>query len=154
MRKALLLVLACLVVPVGPAHAKWGAGRNDTWVSHAGRSVGQVVTGGAMPISLSPGETTTVIWSVRNLGGSPPWRHVSFHGCRWGGGFHVRYFTRDGRDVTWKATRDGYRSRLLQQGEVASLVLRITAVSSGVRSCRLSSPAPTRSDSVTLRLSG
>jgi hypothetical protein len=148
----LAVVTAIALSTASPAQAKWGDHSVGTWVTLQGRTVGEGTTGGTMSIQVSKGETVSVTWFIRNLGGQPSWRHVWFEGCRWGDGFHIRYFARDGRDVTYKVTHDGFRSRMLDKGETASLVMRVTAVRRSSRACTLSAPAVTRSDVVHLNL--
>lgn len=154
MKKLVLLALVAVMAVSAslPAHAKWGDHSVDTWVTHQDRSVGEGVRGGTMSIQMTRGQTISIAWFIRNVAGQPSWRHVLFQGCRWGKGFHIRYFARDGRDVTYKVTHEGFRSRMLDKGETASLVMRVTAVRTSSRACSLSAPASTRPDVVRLNI--
>jgi hypothetical protein len=152
-RIALLGLVAVFAASASlPAQARWGDHSVDTWVTYQGRRVGEETTGGTMSIQISRGQTISIAWFIRNLNGQPSWRHVQFEGCGWGDGFHIRYFARDGRDVTYKVTHEGFRSRMLEKGETASLVMRVTAVRRSSRACLLSAPATTRADAVHLNL--
>lgn len=135
-----------------PAHARWGTGFVDTWVTVGGRTVGEGTSDDTASIHLWRGQTIAVTWTIRNLGGRPSSYRARFEGCGWGRGFRVRYLTLGGRDVTHPVTHRGLDTRLLQEGETASLVVKIAAVRRSSRTCLLSAPATTRSDAVHVSL--
>lgn len=141
-----------------PANARWGTGYVNTWVVREGATVGRFDRADdptpVAPVVVANGDTASMFWVIRNLGGQPSWHRVGFHGCRFGDGFHLRYLDGAGHDVTWKVTHDGYGSRVLDKGEQATLRIEITAVAVSTRTCLLEGTGLSGHDEVKLLLLG
>lgn len=132
------LVVGCLFLTATPAHARYGRSPVDTWVRHGDDVVRRA--DGTLNIWPPSGSTRRVIWSIRNLGRhiDPTLHSVTFSGCDDGNGFHFRYTTRDGADVTWAVNHRGYRQGGVDAGERAWLNISFTSTRSDRSySCRL-----------------
>src|SRR4051812_26151377 len=76
--------------------------------------------GGGGPLTGRPpaGPSRGGVWWFPNPGTAiPRIHHVTFHGCADAAGFRFRYFRRDGKNITWPVTHDGYRRRSRRTNE-------------------------------------
>jgi len=80
-------------------------------VRYADRVAGRDGGDGPLNVRVPVGSSRRVVWSVRNPGTAiPRIHHVTFHGCADAAGFRFRYFRRDGKNITWPVTHEGYRA--------------------------------------------
>jgi hypothetical protein len=131
MRRLLVpLIVGCLLVTAAPAQARYGRSPVNTWVRYGDQVVRHA--NGTLRFWAASGSTHRVVWSVRNLGRHiyPTLHSVAFSGCEDGKGFHFRYTTPGGTDVTWAVTHRGYRQAGVDPGERAWLNIWITSTRS------------------------
>ncbi len=136
MRRLLVpLIAGCVLLGAAPAQARWGEGRVDTWLRFGDQEVGQSAPKSSHPtlsVRLTPGTPRTVKWLITNLGGEPSTHWVSFHGCHSADGLGFRYFTPDGRQVSWKVTHNGFGYPSVAEGATRKLSIRLLAQHAGL----------------------
>lgn len=106
---AVVIVAVCAALP---AHARYGYTRVDTWVRYGDRVAGRNTDeahNDTLTVWVPVGSTRKVGWTVFNPGTNIPRLYkVTFEGCDSASGFRFRYFRRDGKNITWPVTHDGY----------------------------------------------
>jgi len=156
-RSAVIGAVLLIVLAGMPAQARWGIGRVDTWVSTGDLTVGRGEVSNdpsTLSLHLFSRGSREVSWTIENLGGQPSTHSLAFHGCASGGGFGFRYFARNGHDVSWRVTHDGYVVPSVPAHETRQLIIVVSAKASYARrTCTLEGDGLSRVDRVRLSLS-
>jgi hypothetical protein len=150
---AISLLMATMLF-TSPAHARYGTGWVDTWLTKDGSSIGRRVDAGAMTVRLlHPYAQKRVRWVIAARGGQSGTYHLTFQGCATGGGVGFRYFLPSGKEVTAKVIDDGYTFSVHHRGDRRSLIVQATWRGKRVeRTCELDATGNTGSDDVRLRV--
>jgi len=147
-----LLVTTMLLAP--PAQARWGTGWVDTYLTKNGATIGRRADHGAMTVHLlHPYAKKRVRWVIASRGGQSGTYHLTFQGCRTGGGVGFRYFLPSGEEVTAKVINDGYTFSVHHRGDRRSLIVQATWRGKRAdRTCELDAAGNSGSDDVRLRV--
>lgn len=142
-------VVATALFTAVPAQARYGRTNVRTWVRYGDTVAGRHGGIGPLRIGVPTGASRRVAWSVYNPGNVTPTIHkVTFRGCDDSSGFRFHYFRRDGKDITWPVTHDGYAATA-QPHERAKIAIVIRSVRrGGSYECVLSAKGNGRMDTV------
>jgi len=153
-RSAALSLLLATMLFAPPAHARYGTGWVDTWLTKNGATIGRRADHGAMTVRLwHPYATKRVRWVIAARGGESGTYHLTFQGCRTGGGVGFRYFLPSGEEVTATVINDGYMFSVHHRGDRRSLIVQATwRGKRAERTCELDAAGNTGSDDVRLRV--